>query len=330
MSKIIRINSRAQTDETTGFGTNSAMYGGRLMNKDGQPNIRKTNIGFIERLSWYHTMIKMSRWKFLGLIFLFFLAVNLVFAVIYYVVGVEHLGGMDAKTLSQKFTEAYFFSAQTFTTVGYGRINPTGYLTSFIAAFEAFCGLLFFAIATGLFYARFSRPQAFLKFSHHALVAPFKDGIALMFRLAPYKNNYLTDAEVQLTLALVVDENGNPVNRFYPLELQISKINALSLSWTLVHPINDKSPLHNLSEEDLKNYKAEILVFVKAFDDTFSNTVVARTSYSYTELVFGARFQPMYNRSGDGMSTVMEMDKLHSYVEVDISALAPAKQSAGQ
>jgi inward rectifier potassium channel len=328
MSKIIRINSRAKTDESTGYGTNGTMYGGRLMKKDGQPNIEKNNIGFFERLSWYHTMIKMARWKFLGLIFVFFLAVNLVFAIIYYSVGVEHLGGMQAETVLQKFTEAYFFSAQTFTTVGYGRINPTGYLMSFIAAFEAFSGLLFFAIATGLFYARFSRPKAFLKFSHNAVIAPFREGIALMCRMVPFKNNYLTDAEVQLTLAMIIEENGTLVNRFYPLELQISKINALTLSWTLVHPINDQSPMYNLSQEDLKNYKAEVLVFVKAFDDTFSNTVVARTSYHIGEVLFGAKFVPMYNRSQNGTSTIMEMDKLNEMVEADISTLMSAKQSA--
>jgi hypothetical protein len=330
MSKIIRINEQARTDEGTGYGVNSSMYGGRLMNKDGKPNIRKSGIRFFEKLSWYHTMISMPRWKFLACIFVFFLGINLVFAIIYFYVGVEHLSGMSAGTKSEEFIEAYFFSAQTFTTVGYGRINPTGYLTSFIAAFEAFSGLLFFALATGLFYARFSRAQAFLRFSHNAVIAPYKDGLGFMCRMVPYKNNYLTDAEVKMTMAVVVEADGKLMNRFYPLELEIAKINALTLSWTLVHPINEKSPLYDLTEEDFKSYKAEVLVFVTAFDDTYSNQVVARTSYAHHEFVSGARFVPMFHKSHDGSSTILKIDHLDKFEEVDISVHISAKQPVEQ
>jgi inward rectifier potassium channel len=321
MAKIRRINSKAVTDENTGFGTNSALYGGRLINRNGRANVRRTGIGFFASNSWYHTLIEMSRLQFLVLIFAFFLLVNLLFAFIYFGIGVEHLGGMDANTTSEKFIEAYFFSAQTFTTVGYGRINPTGYLTSFVAAFEAFCGLLFFALATGLFYARFSRPKAFIQFADKALIAPYKNGIAFMCRLVPYKNTHLTDAEAKLTLGVSVEENGKPVNRFFPLKLEIAQINALNLSWTLVHAIDDQSPLYNLSMEDLQRSKAEVLVFLKAFDETFSNTIVARTSYISSEIAFGEKFIPMYHRSQNGSSTVLELDKLNDTEQIDISNL---------
>lgn len=330
MAILRRINSNAATDKTTGFGSNSAMYGGRLVNSNGRPNIRKTGIRFFDRLSWYHTLIEMPRWKFLAFIFLYFLLINLVFALVYFFVGVEHLSGMDARTTSQKFIEAYFFSAQTFTTVGYGRINPTGYLTSFIAALEAFTGLLFFALATGLFYARFSRPQAFVRFSENALISPFNNDVALMLRMAPFKNNYLTDAEVKLTLAMIVDEDGRQVNRFYPLDLEYSKVNALTLSWTIVHPITAESPLIGLTEEDLHNLKAEVLVFVKAFDETFSNTVVARTSYTAGEIKWGAKFIPMYNRSQNSRHTIIHLDKLNEHEPADISAVLDARKSHSQ
>ena len=147
MALIRKINTGAKQDENTGYGTNNSMYGGRMINRDGRPNIYKTGLGFFERLSWYHTLIDLSRWKFLGFILANFLLLNLVFAFIYFMVGVENLSGMWARTPLQKFIEAYFFSAQTFTTVGYGRISPTGYLTSLVAAIEAFSGLLFFALA---------------------------------------------------------------------------------------------------------------------------------------------------------------------------------------
>src|SRR5581483_3314584 len=311
-------------DESTGFGSNTSLYGGRLVNKNGRPNIKKTGIQFLEQLSLYHTLIQMSRWKFLIFIFLFFMLFNLAFATVYLLIGIEHLSGMVALTRSQKFLEAFFFSAQTFTTVGYGRINPTGYLTSFIASLEAFSGLLFFAIATGVFYARFSRPKSYLKFSHHALISPYKEGIALMCRMVTFKNNSLTDAQVRLTLAMAVEENGKTVNRFYQLPLEIPRINALSLSWTLVHPIDENSPLFGWREEDFKNQKYEILLYANAYDDAFSSTVVCRTSYTNHEIILGGKFVPMYHRSHSGESTIVEMDKLHVFEEADISAHLPA------
>ncbi len=319
MALLRRINSKATADENTGFGTNSSMYGGRLVNRNGRANIQKTGLNVFSRYSWYHTLIEIPLFKFLAFIFITFLLVNLLFAVVYFLIGVEHLGGMDASTTAQEFIEAYFFSAQTFTTVGYGRINPTGYLTSFLAAFEAFTGLLFFALATGLFYARFSRPEAFLKFSDNALVAPYKDGVALMLRMAPFKNTHLTDAEVKVTMAASVEENGKQVNKFYTLNLELSRVNALNLSWTLVHPIDEQSPLYNLSKDDIIKNNTEIMVFVKAFDETFSNTVVARTSYIGSEFIFGAKFIPMYHRAPNGKSTILELDKLNATQPVDIS-----------
>ena len=140
-----------------------------------------------------------------------------------------------------------------------------------------------------------------------------------MFLMVPYKNNSLIDAEVKLTLVMVVEENGRLFNRFYPMDLELSRLNAFSLSWTIVHPINGRSPLYSLTEEDVKNYKAEIMVIVKAFDDTFSNTVVAKSSYTYYEIIWGAKFIPMFHRSPDGNHTILELEKLSEHVKVDIS-----------
>lgn len=322
MSLRNRINIKAKTDENTGFGTNSSMYGGRFLNKDGSPDIRKTGISWIDSNSWYHTLLQMPRLKFLLVIFLTYVLINLCFAIIYLMIGVDKLAGMAVEKPIEKFGEAFFFSAQTFTTVGYGRLSPTGFAMSFVASTEALIGLLSFAVATGLLYGRFSRPQAFLRFSHNALMAPYKQTNAVMFRMAPYKNNQLTDAEVKLNLAMMVEENGKKVNKFYPLDLELERINSLTLSWTLVHPINENSPFYGLSKEDLINSHAEILVFVKAFDDTFSNTVVARTSYRIEEFIFGAKFIPMYKRDDRRGTTVLEMDKLNAYDLIELNNIA--------
>jgi hypothetical protein len=306
-----KYNIKAKTSESTGFGSNASYNAGRFVNKDGVANVVKIGSGILERHSIYHTLLEFSRVKFLLSIFGFFIIINIIFAFVYYLIGIEHLGGITYGSPLQNFGEAFFFSAQTFTTVGYGRINPSGFLTSSIAAVEALTGLLSFAVVTGLFYGRFSRPRSFLKFSHNMVLAPFKDKTALMFRMVPYKNNRLTEAEVKLTLAMRTDEDGNPANKFYTLDLDISQINTLSLSWTVVHPIDEKSPLFNLSEEDIRNSDIELLVFVKAFDEVFSNTVIGRTSYNSSEILFGAKFRIMYEASPEGKYTILHLDRLN-------------------
>ena len=319
MALLRKINSKAKTEINSGFGTNASDYGGRFINKDGTPNIEKRGVGFLERISWYHTMLTLRGWKFFLILFSFYILINFLFACIYYFVGVENLNGITSQTEWGKFGSAYFFSAQTFTTVGYGHISPQGVLTSSIAATEALVGLLSFAIATGLFYGRFSKPKAYLKFSNNAIIAPYKDTIALMFRVAPYKNNSLTDVEAKVTLGMVVEENGKKGNRFFPLELEFARANALSLNWTIVHPITENSPLYNFTPEDYANVSGEIVVFIKAFDDMFSNTVVDRSSYTLKEVVIGAKFVPMYHRSSTGQKTILDLEKLNEFTETDIS-----------
>lgn len=311
-------NTSSVSDNATGFGSRSADSGGRFFNRVGGANVVKRGITIFDRYSWYHTMLAMPRMKFILLIFSIYILVNIVFAGIYYMIGIEHLAGVNAGSAMKSFSEVFFFSTQTFTTVGYGRISPTGFATSAVATFEAFLGLLSFAIATGLFYGRFSRPQAFLKFSHNALVSPYKNGIALMFRMSPYKNNSLSEAEVKLTVAMQVDENGKKMNKFFPLTLEISKVNALTLSWTIVHPIDDKSPLYNWNQEDMRGARMEILVFAKAFDEVFSNTVMTRTSYVADEIIWGAKFRIMYYPSEDKTRTILDLDMLNEYEKVDL------------
>lgn len=319
MSLNKKINSKARSEINTGFGINSGDYGGRFVNKDGNANIEKTGIGLLKRTSWYHTMLAWPRWKFFAVIFIFFVCINLFFAVVYSIVGVDHLNGLVNGTRVDKFMEAFFFSCQTFTTVGYGRINPVGFLTSGIAAAEALVGLLSFALVTGLLYGRFSKPKAYLMFSENALLAPYKDYTAIMMRVAPYKNNTLVDAEAKLTLGMTIEEDGKMVNKFYQLPLEFNTVNTLTLSWTVVHPITEDSPLYRFTREDFASIRGEFLVFIKAFDDMFSATVVARSSYTFQEVVIGAKFNPMYNRSLEGNKTVLHLDKLNSYTTMDIN-----------
>jgi len=305
-----QIETEQTKTENTGFGSNASSYGGRFLNHDGTPNIEKKGIGFFARVSWFHSMLSISGWRFFLIILFFYIFVNLLFTLVYYFIGVEHLIGLKTTSESEKLTEAFFFSTQTYTTVGYGRISPSGFLMNAVSSFHALIGLLSFAVATGLMYGRFSLPKAFIKFAENAVIAPYKEGSALMIRLTPYKNTTLTDAETKLTLVIMTEENGKITNQFFTLSLELPSINALTLSWTVVHPITQESPLYNFTKEDFSSSKGEIIVFVKAFDDKFSNTVIARTSYTFQEIIYGSKYLPMFYRDNEKDTTILDLDKL--------------------
>ncbi len=311
---IINNKFRNKNIDNTGFGNNSINEGRRLINADGSANLKKRGIPIWERISIYHTLLRMKRTYFFLSIFLFYTCINLFFAIIYFSIGVENLMGVDkGQSYFDKFMEAFFFSSQTLTTVGYGRVSPMCMLTNTFASLESLLGITVFAVMTGLIYGRFSRPRAYLKFSNNLIVAPYREGKALMFRIATYKNNHLTDVEAQVTVALHIKENEKKVTKFFQLNLEMSKINSLSLSWTIVHPLNEESPLINYTKEDIKDSEIEVIVNVKGFDDHFSNIVQQRTSYTYSQVVYGAKFKPMYERATDGSTTILELNKINDF-----------------
>ncbi len=317
MALFTKLNRKAKTEIETGLSANN-QNGGRFFNKNGNPSVEVKGISLFERLNIYHTLLSMNRWKFLFSIIAFFVGINLLFALLYLLIGVEHLAGMNTNSTTEKIGEAFFFSAQTFTTVGYGRISPVGFITSFVASLEALTGLMSFALVTGLLYGRFARPRSYIKYSTHALFAPFKGGNALMFRFAPYTHNILMNVEVKVTAAMKIEEDGVLKTKFLNVPLDISKAITLSLNWTIVHPINDDSPFYGLTKEDIANAQTELLIFVQGFDESFSNTVISRSSYTYAEFIYGAKFVPMFKPNANNTATELYMQKLDTYELVDL------------
>lgn len=314
-----RVNPSSKVNNDTGFGTNASNYGGRFINRDGTFNMRKEGLPYWERFSIYHTMLNLPRWKFITVVVVFYFAINLAYTFIYLLIGLHQLQGLLTTTHWGRFKEAFFFSTQTFTTVGYGRINPVGDGANIVASIEAMSGFLSFAIATGLFYGRFSRPKAYLAFSDHALVSPFRDKTGLMFRFASYKDNHiLTNVDIKVTIGLILQENGDgkAEYKYFDLHLERERVDSLPMNWTVVHPIDDSSPLMGFSYDDMKNADVELYVLIRGFDDVYSNFVLQRTSYTYDEIIFNRKFVPMYRESDDGKTTILELHKLNQHIEV--------------
>jgi inward rectifier potassium channel len=309
------INPLTKLNNDTGFSTTGVINGSRFINKDGTFNLHKKGWPFWDRFSIFYTMISLPLWQFIVTIIAFFFSINLLYTGIYWLIGPDQFTGFITQTPSGIFKELYFFSTETFTTVGYGRVNPIGDAANLVAAVEAMSGFLSFALATGLIYGRFARPRAHLAFSDNAVIAPYRSKMALMFRFACYKQNHaLTDVNVMVTLAMLLNENGNASYKYYNLPLERSKIENMPMNWTVVHPIDDDSPLAGFTKEDLQSTDMEIYVHVRGFNEVYGNTVQQRTSYTYHEIEYNRKFIPMYHETADG--TVLELHKLSKHEEV--------------
>ncbi|MBP6625190.1 MAG: hypothetical protein KA198_08460 [Chitinophagaceae bacterium] len=297
----------------TGFDNTTGNTSGRILNKDGTSNVIKTGIPYFNRISLFHTLINLALGYFLVFAMICFVVANIFFASIYYLIGVQHIGIPTNISAQEQFVNCFFFSAQTITTVGYGNMHPDSIAANCVATFESVFGWMAFAVLTGLIYGRFAKPKAYLQFSKNALIGPYKEGKALMFRMAPYKNNTLTEAEVLINISFRIHEDNKVVNKFLPLQVELNKISSLSLNWTVVHAINQDSPLFGMCKEDYEINSTEIMVFVKAFDEHFSNTVQQRTSYNFDDIVHGAKFVQMFRQSDNKNATILELDKIHDY-----------------
>lgn len=329
MANSFKINKQVKANNDTGFGTQTTSVGGRFINKDGSFNVKKQGLPFLRRISFYSYLLEFSWPKFLLLIVLFYLGINVVFTLLYLLVGLGELTGFHTQGYWGHVREVFYFSTQTFTTVGYGRLNPVADEADIIASTETMCGWLFFALVTGLMYGRFTRPRAYIAFSENALVSPFQNGTAVMFRMVPYKTlHLLTDTRVVVSLSLQVEEDGKkPEYRFYTLNLERSRVEMFSMNWTVVHPVTEDSPLFHFTKEDLAQSDAELYVQVSGFDPIFSSTVMARTSYTYKEFVWGARFRPMYRESADDATTILELDKLNVFDQATLPVAAPVLEN---
>ena len=306
-------NLRSSSERELGFG--KVANSERIMNSDGTTNIIRKGISNFNPINVYHDLVTISWVRFLMIIFITYLIVNTLFALIYLWIGVNQLSGVVPGSGLHNFWEAFFFSSQSITTVGYGRVAPVSKLANAVAAFESLMGLMAFALATGLLYGRFSRPTAAILYSENCVVAPYQENSGLMFRIANARKNQLIEVEASVILSIKSMINGKEQRSFHNLELELKRINFLALSWTIVHPIAEGSPILGLTKRDLEEGKAEILILIKAIDDTYATQIYSRSSYGFDQILWGVTFNSVIRINAEG-KTEIDLDKLNDHTAV--------------
>lgn len=290
----------------------------RLLNHDGTFNVRRNNLSPLHPYNAYNTLLKLTIPRLIGMLCAGYLVTNAFFASLYWLCGPGALEGASRAPLG-RFEDCLFFSVQTLATIGYGRLVPVTRAANILVAFEALVGLLGFAIVSGLLFARFTRPTAKISFSDRALIAPYEDGWALMFRLVNLRNHDLTDVRAVVSYARWADIDGERSREFDQLALERDSIIFMPLHWVIVHPITDRSPMRGLTEASLAASDPELVCLITADDETFAQTVHARTSYDATDIVWGARFADMYIADTDHVA--IDMSRLHDFGRVDPPAV---------
>jgi inward rectifier potassium channel len=300
-------------DRDLGFGSVvSRDSGQRLLNRDGSFNVARSSLGVMERLAPSHQLLTMSWTEFLLVVTILYIGVNLLFAVAYVACGRDALEGSGAQMLGGPFGRAFFFSVQTFATIGYGQIGPNGFAANMVVTVEALVGLMYQALATGLLFARFARPTVSILFSRNAVIAPYNTGRALMFRIVNRRRTEIIELEAQvLFTSMQPDDRGGTVRRYLPLPIERNKVVFFPLSWTVVHPIDEGSPLAGATPEELERTQAEILVLLSGIDETFEQTIHARSSYRANEIVWNARFQSMFLPTDPQSRVSVDISRLH-------------------
>jgi len=300
-----------------GFGTEVARgTRRRLLNRDGSFNVALEGLDPLSSLSLYHWLLRISWPQFLAFIAVTYISINGLFAVAFLLCGPDALQSSAGYFSNQPFFRAFFFSVDTFATTGYGNIVPVGVVPNVLVTIEALLNIVGVALATGVIFARFSRPSARVIYSRNAVVAPYRGVTALEFRIANARSSQLIDVQVQAILTKIERSGTSTVRRFYELELERNRVVFFPLSWTIVHPITPASPMFGLTHSDLLEADAELLVLLIATDETLSQTVHSRSSYEADEIVWGAKFANMLMRSETEGIVGMNLSQIHDIERV--------------
>lgn len=291
----------------------------RLLNRDGSFNVARTGLNTLAAFSLYHSLLRISWPRFFGTVFIGYLIANSMFACAYLLCGPGGLSVPENMQIGNRFWEAFFFSVHTMATIGYGNITPIGVAANLVVTFEALFGLMGFALVTGILFSRFSRPTAKIIFSEQAIIAPYRGITAFEFRITNGRCNEIIELHATVMYSQFENVNGRPMRRFYGLSLEREQVAFFNLSWTLVHPIDEASPLHGKTEQELRAANAEVLVLLTGIDETFSQTVHTRSSYKADEIVWKAKYGDIYNPPTQSGRLTIDVRRLNNIERLDNS-----------
>lgn len=319
----------ARPPEDLGFGGVVIQRArGRFLHRDGTPSARKYGLGrqFWSRIFLHALAMPWPRfliWS-IGLVLL----VNGVFALGYMTLS-PGLTGTEVLNVGDPFLAALYYSVGVFTSLGTGPVVPVGDTATWLTVFEAVLGILSIVALVGIMLARMTRPRANIRFSESAVIAPYQGGRGFMFRLVNLSPAELFEVSAQVNLAWFEERDGKRERRFHLLDLERSSVEFFTLHWTVVHPIDQKSPLAGVTPEKLRDGEAEFLIHIAGLDSTFSARVVSRTSYIWEEVRWDARFADIFVESPDGVVTidVERLDRLDRLAEGTTRIPAPSETS---
>lgn len=288
----------------------------RIIKRDGRLNIEGLGAWYSYWRDPYHLLLTIPWTGFLTLTVAGFFATNFLFALVY-LAG----GNCIANAKPGSLSDVFFFSVQTLATIGYGTMYPQTYYANCVVTIEVLVGMLGVAMATGLAFARFSRPTARVLFSRVAVIAP-QDGVpTLMFRAANERRNTILEAQMQVRLARdEVTQEGHFMRRFYELKLVRSHSPLFALSWTAMHRIDEDSPLYGETPESLAEAEAEFLVTMNGIDETVVQTIHTRHTYAVRELLWNMHFVDILFKSKDGQRCI-DYSRFHDVVPAQSEGL---------
>jgi inward rectifier potassium channel len=287
----------------------------RLLNRDGSFNVRRKGLGFWRSLHAYQALLTMNPLRFTAIIAGSFILINVLFAVGFVALGPQALQGNS--NTGTGFWRAFFFSIQTFTTIGYGNVLPSGFAANMLTTVEALVSLLMVALLAGMIFARFSRPTAKIVYSRHAVVAPYRGITAFQFRIVNARRNEIIEVQAKLLFSRFELTERGTIRQYYQLALERDRVTFFPLTWTVVHPIDGNSPLYGAKPQDLYDSKAEFLILLNGVDEAFSQMVYSRTSYTAGEVIWNARFASVFTKPTSGKPVMVDLERFHQVETLD-------------
>lgn len=301
-----------ELDRDLGFGKVASAQRQRLVNRNGSFGVTQKIGSSFGSLSLYHLLLTTSWIQFLGIAAVSYLGFNLLFGLAYLGCGPRGIDGLEE---TAPFLRAFFLAVQTSSTVGYGHLAPANVASNSVMIVQAFFSLVLLACSTGVVFARFSKPSTNLAWSRQAVVAPYKSGFGFMFRIANRRSGQIINLRAKVILTMFVPGNGEVKRSFYELKLERNRVSFFPFSWTIVHPIDEESPLWETTFETFTQRRGEAIVLLQGHDATTSQEVFDWSSYTCDEVVYGARFTPIHREDPEDGTIRFDISRIDELEE---------------